>query len=103
MQPGETQPASILDGIPVVNQAFKSFPDYVASTPATYLPEEGLSVVSSCPKCGSPIYGPRTVPAEATEVGKNCLKRTDPPMPRTVRTCGCVYMPRSYADQAQTK
>lgn len=93
------KPCSILDGVPVVNQALKSFPDYVGEyTPATIQP--GYRVISACVKCGNPIYGPATV-QETTEIGMNSLKRV-PPSPEVIRTCGCVYMPK-FTDKMQTK
>ena len=95
--PHQDKPVSILDSVPVVNQAFKSFPDYIGTGPAT---AAELVVVSSCAKCGCPVYGPRSVPAEVSIIGRNHIARGEPPV-RIVRTCACVYMQKTLEHQTK--
>lgn len=95
----ERTPKSVLDNIPVVNQAFKSFPDYVGQDPAA--PAE-LVVVSHCTKCGCPVYGPRSIPSEASIIGRNHISKATP-QPSIVRTCACVYLQKDIKDTMHTK
>lgn len=83
------KPKSILDGRPVVNQAFPKDPDYTGparvvpgSLPAELpSPVEQLEVVSSCPQCGSPVYGKRTMARGGQEppVRHTCACRLSQP------------------------
>lgn len=64
--------ASILDSTNVDDKAFPLRPDAAKRPAAVTRP---LEVVGSCPKCGSPVYGRRTVHAEEVPVVKttcNC-------------------------------
>jgi hypothetical protein len=55
---------SILDHVKIANKAFPRDKDYVGE----------LGVVGSCPKCGSPIYGRKTLLAtDVPEVKFSCV------------------------------
>lgn len=71
----ENTSKSVLDDVPVVNSAFKSFPDYTAEkAPSFIVGQPNLFVVAHCPKCGSPIYGPKEVGAGiAVQVQRTCV------------------------------
>ncbi len=78
MQRKSDKTSSILDDVPVVNQAFKSFPDYQGNFTFSS-PGAALEVVAHCPTCQNPIYGPKTVAAGQ--------------MPQVQRTCACLPIP----------
>lgn len=85
---------SVLEGMPIVADTASTFLDWVGNASPSWAGTECLGVVSSCPRCGSPIYGPRSaVPGTA---------------PLTLRTCGCyLFLPgaarKDIRDSMHTK
>lgn len=78
---------SVIDDVPVVNQAFKTFPDYSQPIAGRIDPQPSLKVVSTCSTCGSPVYGP-----ESTSSADDIVVQ---------RTCGCHYLnaPQRFGGQ----
>lgn len=45
---------------------------------------EDVEVVGNCPRCGSPIYGPNSIPPGSR--------------PNVLRTCSCLDQPKTFGD-----
>ncbi len=72
---------TLLSNVPVVNNAFRTMPDYRGNLEAM------MTVVGACIKCGAPIYGHPAV--SLTEV---IVVR---------RSCTCLT--QTFSDTTQTK
>lgn len=60
---GELKPKSIFDGMQVKDTMFACNKEQPAPSQKN---RRDMEVVSKCPQCGCPIYGPTRIPADET-------------------------------------
>ena len=58
-----SQDKSVLDDVPVQNEAFPLRGNVVPVGGTTGLESAPLAIVGSCPYCGAPIYGKKVLPS----------------------------------------